>query len=84
METETLVSNAELQLADQVSRPGTLGIVAVKQIQDGIVTFFRPYTHTADFSYTGGVLCYVGIEEWKEETNRTLQQWTLVSRKRLR
>lgn len=30
--------------------------------QDGTVNLFRPYTHTADFSYTGGVICYVGIE----------------------
>jgi hypothetical protein len=29
---------------------------------DGTVNLFRPYTHTADFSYTGGVICYVGIE----------------------
>jgi len=29
---------------------------------DGTVDVFRPYTHTADFSYTGGVICYVGIE----------------------
>lgn len=36
----------------------------VKQIKDGNITFFRPYVHTADFSYTGGVICYIGIEEW--------------------
>jgi hypothetical protein len=30
--------------------------------EDGTVDLFRPYTHTADFSYTGGVICYVGIE----------------------
>lgn len=29
---------------------------------DGTVNLFRPYTHTADFSYTGGVICYVGTE----------------------
>lgn len=29
---------------------------------DGTVNLFRPYTHTADFPYTGGVICYVGIE----------------------
>ncbi len=29
---------------------------------DGTVNLFRPYTHTSDFSYTGGVICYVGIE----------------------
>lgn len=33
--------------------------------EDGTVDLFRPYTHTADFSYTGGVICYVGIETVK-------------------
>jgi hypothetical protein len=33
--------------------------------EDGTVDLFRPYTHTADFSYTGGVICYVGIEDIK-------------------
>jgi hypothetical protein len=37
----------------------------VKQIKDGEITLFRPYVQTADFSYTGGVMCYVGIEEFK-------------------
>lgn len=30
--------------------------------EDGTVNLFRPYVHTSDFSYTGGVICYVGIE----------------------
>lgn len=29
--------------------------------EDGTVNLFRPYVHTGDFSYTGGVICYVGI-----------------------
>lgn len=41
----------------------------VKQIKDGEITFFRPYVHTADFSFTGGVICYIGIEEWNSPTN---------------
>ena len=30
--------------------------------EDGTIDLFRPYGTTADFSYTGGVMCYVGIE----------------------
>lgn len=33
--------------------------------EDGTVNLFRPYTHTNDFSYTGGVICYVGVETVK-------------------
>jgi len=29
---------------------------------DGTVDLFRPYVQTADFSYTGGVICYIGID----------------------
>ena len=36
----------------------------VRQVKDGCVTFFRPYVHLGDFSHTGGVTPYVGIEEW--------------------
>lgn len=28
------------------------------------VILFRPYVHTSDFSYTGGIICYVGFEEY--------------------
>lgn len=31
--------------------------------EDGTVNLFRPYVRTADFSYTGGVICYVGISQ---------------------
>lgn len=34
----------------------------VKQIKEDTVVIFRPYVQTADFSYTGGVICYIGIE----------------------
>lgn len=37
----------------------------VKKVnEDGTFVVFRPYVHTADFSYTGGIICYVGIEEY--------------------
>lgn len=41
----------------------------VKQITDDSIHFFRPYGVTADFSYTGGVMCYTGVEEWSAPKN---------------
>ena len=55
----------DFQLAD-IIRLGmsTYEIATVKQIEDGIITLFRPYVHTGEFEHTGGVTCYVGIEEF--------------------
>lgn len=61
-----LIKISELQLGDFVSlfpdEPFSTSIV--KQIKDGRVTLFRPYGTTADFSYTGGVITYIGIEDF--------------------
>lgn len=46
-------------------RPRPWSSCIVKQVTDEEVTLFRPYGVTADFSYTGGVICYVGVEEYK-------------------
>ena len=75
---------SELQLADQVIEQGnhSLGILTVKNIVNGNVTFFRPFTHTADFSYTGGVICYVGIEEYTVTHDRS--DYTLIERRTLK
>lgn len=58
----------DLKLGDRVrskiSVMRAFNDMVVKQIKDNEITFFRPYVHTADFSYTGGVICYVGIEEY--------------------
>jgi hypothetical protein len=80
------MNNSELQLADQVYRVRfpELGLSVVKQIKDGAITFFRPYPHTADFSSTGGVICYIGIEEWTEEADDTRNDWVLVARTTLK
>ena len=42
----------------------------VKNIEDDDgeylkVTFFRPYVTIGDFSHTGGISCYIGIEEFR-------------------
>lgn len=58
-----LVKITELGLGDVVELfEGAYGSATVKQIKDSVLTFFRPYTHTAEFAYTGGVICYVGME----------------------
>lgn len=89
------LSNRQLKLADKILRLYTdyetgaemadveLGPITVKNITDDEVTLFRTYTHTADFSSTGGVICYVGIEEWKVEMN-SVSFWRLIRRVELR
>ena len=81
-----VVNTSELQLGDRIMRlldsgdPDLEGgVTTVKQIADGKVSLFRPYTHTADFSSTGGVICYVGIEEYNVELDRDLK-WLLIQR----
>jgi hypothetical protein len=29
-----------------------------------IITLFRPYCHTSDYKYTGGVIPYIGFEKY--------------------
>ena len=36
---------------------------------DEIVKFFRPYVSLADFTYTGGVIPYIGIEQFEAPLN---------------
>ncbi len=81
------IKTSELQLADvvvQTLNGGTpWGATIVTQIKDGEVHLFRPYGHTADFSYTGGVIPYVGIETYKIELDSAIE-WTLYERKELK
>lgn len=63
----TLIKARDLQLADEIrSGLGCDGwdTAIVKQVTDDSITLFRPYGHHADFSYTGGVICYIGVEEY--------------------
>jgi len=65
-----IIPASQLRLADIVLLKLQDGIspysfATVKQVKDGWVTLFRPYTHTDDFSYTGGVICYVGVETFE-------------------
>lgn len=59
---------SQMQLGDVVSMAdydSDFSTCIVKQIDEKEVTLFRPYGTTTDFEYTGGVICYIGIEEYK-------------------
>lgn len=57
------IPTKDLRLGDVVRAfDGPFGTAIVKQIEDGVAHLFRPYGTTGDFSYTGGVICYTGIE----------------------
>jgi len=55
----------DLKLADTVRMYPDMKFCdsVVKQIEYERVILFRPYATTADFSYTGGVIPFIGIEE---------------------
>lgn len=68
----------ELRLGDCVEVfQGPYGSAIVKQIDDGQVTFFRPYGAHTDFAHTGGVICYVGVEEFSRTITprETIKVW---------
>ena len=59
-----MVEIKDLKLGDVVNLDTqAYGHATVRKInEDGTVVVFRPYVHTEDFSYTGGVICYIGTE----------------------
>ena len=60
----------DLQLGDVVTVfDGPYGTGTVKQVKDGVVTILRVYVASADFSYTGGVICNLGYEECQRFTD---------------
>lgn len=70
----------DLQLGDVVILgPGPYMTGTVYRIDPNSVMVFRPYVQTADFTYTGGVITYIGHEDVSlHRDNRTV---TLVSRR---
>ena len=61
----TRIDGKHLQLGDVVRLyDDAYADATVKNVTNAVVTLFRPYVVTADFSYSGGVICYVGIEEF--------------------
>jgi hypothetical protein len=69
----------ELRLGDVVQVwDGPWGTATIHQIADDCVFFERPYGARADFSFTGGVLCYVGIERfhYRIDSDSTIGVWS--------
>lgn len=75
----------EMLLADtvqMVAPDGPWRSCIVQQITDTHVVLFRPYGATTDFSYAGGVICYIGIETYTVALDSTLE-YELLQRKAL-
>lgn len=90
-EVGSILRPSELRLGDTVqlmSDDGptmrSFGCSIVKQVEDDSVTLFRPYGATANFSYTGGVICYVGIDTHKVYKTPDVQMYMLLDKKKLR
>jgi len=60
------IKASELQLGDVICLFPEMAFSScvVKKIEKEKITLFRPYGVSSDFSYTGGVICYTGIEEF--------------------
>lgn len=58
---------ANLELGDEAKLEGNWNSYAtftVVKIEENAIHVVRPYIHTSDFSYTGGVIPYVGMENF--------------------
>lgn len=73
------VSVCELGLGDvvRISDAGPFLCGVVRKVTDIEVIVFRPYAITADFSYTGGVIPYIGVEEisYPRNSHTTMFVW---------
>lgn len=80
-----IVKARDLQLGDVVKKKGTshsYDYSTVKQIDGDRVVLFRPFVVTEDFSYTGGVPCYIGISIYSVDRDDT--DYILFERKEVR
>lgn len=74
------VEPSELNLGDLVAVGDPLlpcSTCAVTQIKDGQVHLFRPYVTTADFTYTGGVIPYIGVETMTISLDSKTEVWLI-------
>lgn len=74
----TLIKGENLRLGDVVRQwPVNLkepfNELTVTNINQGTITFYRHYTHLADFTYTGGVIAYVGISTFDAQANSPME-----------
>ena len=78
------ITPREMQLGDVIRNGDSpFSDSTVKQIKDNMITLFRPYVHTSDFSYVGGVITYIGIEEYKISVDSD-REYQLIQRVTLR
>ncbi|HEX9804595.1 MAG TPA: hypothetical protein VGA67_02850 [Candidatus Dojkabacteria bacterium] len=75
----------ELNLADVVDLElESYSFATVENITEDDVILKRPYIHTSDFSYTGGVIVYTGMEEVKLLKKYDSRLFKVVLRKELK
>jgi hypothetical protein len=74
----------EIRLADVIllENINAYHTATVKKISEGVITLFRPYVQTADFSMGESVICYIGIEEWNISPRKG-EKFTVLERKEL-
>lgn len=76
MQIKTIIG--DLQLGDVVQLyEGPWGTATVRQIKDGVVHIERIYGCSENFSYTGGVIVYMGREEvrYEQDSKNTVTLW---------
>jgi len=80
------ISRNEVKLGDTLKLfDGPWGFAIVTQITDDEIIIHRPYGATSDFSYSGGVIFYTGIEVCKYlRTDTRFPTFELWNRKTLR
>jgi len=74
------VRGKDLNLGDTVRLfEGAFPDATVRDITATAVSFYRPYVHHEDFSFTGGVLCFTGVEEFSAPIDSD-KTYTVVNR----
>lgn len=75
----TTVKLSDLRIGDivRLSDNNPFSDAIVKNVEGNLITLFRPYGANADFTYTGGVICYVGIEQFAQLADRASQEATI-------
>ena len=78
----------DLRLGDRISLfDGAYGSATVCNVKADIVEVIRPYIHTADFTYTGGVITYIGqelVKLWIGDTREVVMLSSQASRGELK
>jgi hypothetical protein len=67
----------DLQVKDVVRITGiaAYSVATVINKNATFVTLYRPYVHTSDNEYVGGVIPYIGIEKFEMGISGTIDRW---------